>query len=122
MFIISGLTHYIYCSTLISTIILRVQIILLFTLIIIFNIVIIISIIIILIILIDLFIYFFYFFYFLFIYYLFIYLFIYWYVALFGQKGVLLVGFLTLDVASWRRKLALGLISITPQYNPVVSA
>ena len=120
MFIISGLTHYIYCSTLISTIILRVQIILLFTLIIIFNIVIIISIIIISIILINLFIYLFIF-YFLFIY-LFVYLFIYWYVALFGQKGVLLVGFLTLDVASWRRKLALGLISITPQYNPVVSA
>ena len=65
-----------------------------------------------------------FFLFFCFYYYLFIYLFIFslGYVDLFGQKGVLLVGFLSWDVASWRRKLALKLISITPQYNPVVSA
>ena len=55
---------------------------------------------------------------------LFIYSFIFslGYVDLFGQKGVLLAGFLSWDVVSRRSKLALKLMSITPQHMPVVSA
>ena len=46
----------------------------------------------------------------------------FWYVDPFGQKEVLLVGFKPWDVESCRSKLPLELISMTPLYNPVLSA
>ena len=96
VFIFNGLTYYIYCSTLISTIILRVQIVLLFTLtvIIILNIIFIITITIFFYLLIS------------FKIYLFIHLFIYWYVDLFSQKGVFLVGFLTLGCSELKEQVS----------------